>query len=272
MRLTKFTVLLLLVSVFILNSVQSQVKTTTTSYWKKPAAFTIEWNFSYSQPLPNMMGDMGEQFKFKNYGVKTGFGSQIYFKLTTDKKGKIRPYFTLGYDLFLNTDNNNAYIPNNILSQWPNDSAVNGTTPGKSKMYLHNFSAAVGFEYAFYSKTKWTPYVNFDFGLNMLFGTYKQTPNNTGMEVSYTYKNAPRLGLGLGAGVNGRLTRNFGIAIGVKYKLPNLLLKDSKYSTEVNKMYINDKEDVALSPNLSKDRNMMYLQMYLGATFFIGKK
>mgnify|MGYP003525010017 FL=1 len=37
-------------------------------------------------------------------------------------------------------------------------------------------------------------------------------------------------------------------------------------------MYINDKEDVALSPNLSKDRNMMYLQIYVGATFFIGKK
>lgn len=272
MRITKFTILLILVSVFLVGSLQSQVKTKTTSYWKKPAAFIIEWNFSYSQPLPNMSGEMGEQFKFKNYGVKTGFGSQIYFKLTTDKKGRLHPYFTLGYDLFLNTDNTAAYIPANILNQWPQDSSVNTSVSGKSKMYLHNFSAAVGFEYAFYSKTKWTPYVNFDFGLNMLFGTYKQTPSSTGQEVSYTYKNAPRLGLGLGAGVNGRLTKNFGIAIGVKYKLPNLLLKDSKSSTEVNKMYINDKEDIALSPNLSKDRNMMYLQLYVGATFFIGRK
>ncbi len=272
MKITKFTILLILVSVIVVGSLQSQVKTKTTSYWKKSAAFIIEWNFSYSQPLPNMSGEMGEQFTFKNYGVKTGFGSQIYFKLVTDKKGKIRPYMTLGYDLFLANDNNTAYIPGNVLTQWPNDPAVATTTPGKSKMYLHNFSAAVGFEYAFYNKTKWTPYTNFDFGLNMIFGTYKQTPNSTGQEVSYTYKNAPRLGLGLGAGVNGRLTKNFGVSFGVKYKLPNLLLKDSKQSTEVNKLYINDKEDVALSPNLSKDRNMMYLQIYVGATFFIGKK
>lgn len=272
MKITKFTVLLLLVSLFLVSSVQSQVKTTTSSYWKKSAVFMIEWNFSYSQPLPNMMGDMGEQFKFKNYGVKSGFGSQVYMKLVTDKKGRIRPYITLGYDLFLNTDNTAAYIPANILNQWPQDSSVATSVPGKSKMYLHNFSTALGFEYAFYSKTKWTPYVNFDFGLNMIFGTYKQTPSSTGAEVSYTYKSAPRLGLGLGAGVNGRLTRNFGLAFGLKYKLPNLLLKDSKQSTEVNKLYINDKEDVALSPNLSKDRNMMYLQIYVGATFFLGKK
>ena len=49
-------------------------------------------------------------------------------------------------------------------------------------------------------------------------------------------------------------------------------MKDSKLSTEVNKLYINDKEDTGLSPNLSKDRNMMYLQLYAGVTFFIGKK
>ena len=271
MKITKFTILLMLVSVILVGSLQSQVKTKTTSYWKKPAGFIIEWNFSYSQPLPNMMGDMGEQFSFKNYGVKTGFGSQIYFKLVTDKKGRIRPYMTLGYDLFLNTDDNNVYIPANVLTEWPSDPSV-GTASGKSKMYLHNFSAAVGFEYAFFNKTRWTPYTNFDFGLNMIFGTYKQTPNSTGQEVSLPDKNARRLGLGLGAGVQGRLTKNFGVSFGVKYKLPNLLLKDSKKSTEVNKMYINDKEDVALSPNLSKDRNMMYLQIYVGATFFIGKK
>lgn len=271
MRITKTTVFLLLF-MFLFSAVSySQVKTKSSSL-KKPAAFMVEWNFSYSQPLPNMMGEMGEQFNFKNYGVKSGFGSQVYMKLVTNKKGTIRPYITLGYDLFLNSDNNNAYIPANILKEWPADTSVKTSVPGKSKMFLHNFSAALGFEYAFVNKTKWTPYVNFDFGLNMLFGTYRQTPSSTGTEVSYTYKQAARLGIGLGAGINGRLTRIFGLAFGVKYKLPNLLLKDSQRSTEVNKLYINDKEDTGLSANLSKDRNMMYLQLYAGVTFFIGKK
>lgn len=269
MRITKSTVFLLLF-MFLFSAVSySQVKTKSSSL-KKPAAFLVEWNFSYSQPLPNMMGEMAEQFNFKNYGVKSGFGSQVYMKLVTNKKGTIRPYITLGYDLFLNSDNNNAYIPYNYLPKWPD--TLSGPVSGKSKMFLHNFSAALGFEYAFVNKTKWTPYVNFDFGLNMLFGTYRQTPSSTGTEVSYTYKQAARLGIGLGAGINGRLTRIFGVAFGVKYKLPNLLLKDSKLSTEVNKLYINDKEDTGLSANLSKDRNMMYLQLYAGVTFFIGKK
>ena len=227
MKLTKFTFLLLLVSLFLVNSVQSQVKTTSKKYWKRQPAFIVEWNFSYSQPLPNMSGEMGEQFTFKNYGVKSGFGSQVYLKLVTDKKGKLRPYINIGYDLFLNSDNNNAYIPANILNTWPSDSSIR-SVGGKSKMFLHNFSAAVGFEYAFVNKTKWTPYTNFDFGINMIFGTYRQTPNTDGIEVSYTYKQAARLGIGLGAGVNGRLTKAFGIAIGVKYRMPNLLLKDSQ--------------------------------------------
>ncbi|MBZ0201687.1 MAG: hypothetical protein IT281_09485 [Ignavibacteria bacterium] len=263
-----------IVTVFLLSflvassSSFSQTKTVTNKL-KKPAAFMIEWNFSYSQPLPNMSGDVGEQFTFKNYGVKMGFGTQIYMKLNTEKKGRIRPYFMLGYDLFMNSDNSTAFIGANILNKWPD---IIGSTPGKSKMYLHNFSAAVGFEYAFVNKSTWTPYANFDFGLNILFGTYKQTPNSTGGEVSFTYKQAPRLGIGFGGGVNGRLTKAFGLAIGVKYKLPNLLLKDSKSTNEQNKLNINDKEDASLSSNLTKDRTMMYLQFYVGATFFIGRK
>ncbi|MCC6865115.1 MAG: hypothetical protein IT280_03040 [Ignavibacteria bacterium] len=272
MKITKFTVLFLIVCfLFGTSTVESQVKTKTSSL-KRPPGFLIEFNLSYSQPLPNMMGDIGEQFNFKNYGVNKGFGSQLYFKLVTDKKGKMRPFLTIGYDLFLNSNKTTAYIPNNITTHWPNDTAVTGTVAGTSKMYLHDFSFGAGFEYAFVNKTTWTPYANFDFTMNMLFGTYKQTPNSTGLEVAYTYKNATRLGIGVGFGVNGRFTKSFGISIGAKWRMPNLLLKDSKLSQEVNKFYLNDKEDTSLSKNLTKDRNLMYLQFYVGAAFYLGKK
>ena len=268
MKLTKFTILVLMLAFFAVNSTEAQVKTKS-SYLKKPASFMIEFDFSFSQPLPQMMGEMGEQFTFKNYGVKYGVGSQIYFKLTADKKGKIRPYFSLGYDLFLNSDDNTAYIAANVTNNWP---ANVTSAPGKSKMYLHNFNASLGFEYAFVNKTRWTPYTNFDIGMNILFGTYKQTLATSTEEIAFTYKSATRLGLGLGAGVNGRVTKGFGVAIGIKFRLPNLLLKDSKLSTEVNKFEINDKEDAGLTPGVTKDRNMMYLQFYLGAAFYIGRK
>lgn len=271
MKLIKLTIFLLVLSFIASSSIESQVKTKSSAL-KKPASFIVEFNIGYSQPLPSLMGDIGEQFTFQNYGVNTGVGSSMYFKLVVDKKGRHRPYFTFGYDLFLNSDNNYAYIKNNITTQWPTDSTAIGAIGGKSKMWFHIFNAGLGYEYAFVNKSTWTPYANLDLNLNMMFGTYKQTPDNSGVEVAFTYKSAARMGLGVGFGVNGRLLKAFGINIGVKYKYPNFLLKSSDKSTEVNKFFINDKADVSLASNLNKDRHIMYLQFFVGATFYIGKK
>jgi hypothetical protein len=76
----------------------------------------------------------------------------------------------------------------------------------------------------------------------------------------------------VGAGVDGRLTRVFGVAFGFKYRMPNLLGQESKLSTELNKFELNDKADASLNSLMTKNRFMSYLNFYLGATFYIGRK
>lgn len=273
MKSYKFSVLIVLLMLFVAgNSPYSQVKSYSTKF--KPAAFIAQWDFSYSLPLPSAMGDVGELFSMESYGLKLGMGAHMTFKIPTDKKGRIRPYLTLGYDLFMNSNDQYAYIAKNIIDpgHFPAQPGDGGAVPGKSKIWMHDFNAALGFEYAFMTKTKWTPFMNLDFGLNMLFATYRQTPTSSTIpgEVSFTMKNAPRFGFGFGGGVDGRLTRAFGIVIGIKYRMANLLGAESKQSDELNKFYLNDKKDATIGvPN---NRFINLINFYLGAVFYVGKK
>jgi hypothetical protein len=272
----KFTIFfLLLFSLFALNNSIAQVQTTSSKF--KPAAFIVEWDFSYNQPLPNAFGDLGDMFTFKNYGLKFGLGSHINMKLSTDKRGRIRPYVSLGYDLLMNNNGAQAYIGANSTYHYPFTGDSTGSPiAGTSKIRMHVFSGALGFEYAFTNKTKWTPYVNLDLGLNMIFGTYTQTPNavaagNTPGEITFTIKQTARFGGSIGAGVDGRLTRVFGVALGFRYKLANIN-KSSSLSTDLNKFELNDAANTALNNNLNNGRTIDYLTFYIGAAFYIGKK
>ena len=153
-----------------------------------------------------------------------------------------------------------------------------GTVPGSSKMLLHNFNFGLGFSYAFANKTRWTPFLGADLDMNILFGTYRQTPDrvvgtgNITDEVSYTINQGIRFGFALGGGVHLRVSKYIGFMFETKYKLTNLLGKDSKVSTEENKMYLNDLEDTDLNSNIMKSRQIDYLQFSLGIAFYIGRK
>jgi hypothetical protein len=265
----------LLISFFLLNSFSyGQIKTYTSKKFK-PSVVTVEVLFNYSQPISHLFSDMQRFFSFDGYGVKYGFGSEINVKLTANKKGTLQPYATLGYNLFLGSDGNNAYIDSNILNSYPlSGSRIYGPISGTSKMFIHNFNFGLGFSYLFVNKTRWAPFLGADLDVNILFGTFRQTPNagpNTS-EVSYTLKQAVRFGFGLGGGVHLRVARYVGFLFAAKYKFANVLGKDSKISTELNKFYLLDKKDTDLNTNLVKDRQIDYLQFSLGLAFYIGRR
>ncbi len=276
MKIPKIT-FLFFAALFLLLPNVSNSQVTYTYSKLKPPAFIVEWDFGYNQPLPNAYGDLGDLFTFKNYGLKFGLGSHITLKLPTDKLGRIRPYFSLGYDLLMNNSGNMAYIGANTTNSYPYTGDATGSpVSGSSKIWMHVFNGSLGFEYAFTNKTKWTPYVNLDMGLNMIFGTYRQTPDvpATGTpagEISFTIKQAARFGGSIGAGVDGRVTRVFGVAFGFRYRLANIS-KSSSLSTDLNKFELNDAADATLNNNLNSSRSIDYLTFYLGATFYIGKK
>lgn len=256
----------------------------------KTAPVTLDVLFSYSQPLPNMFGNIQDFFDFKSYGVKFGIGSEIDVKIATNKKGNIKPYASIAYNLFLGSDGSNTFIDSNIISKvYPlkgNQKSYSGNPiPGNSHMYLHDFSFAAGFEYDFVNKTRWTPYVGAELSMNILFGTYRQTPNgyytssgyvnSSPGETSFTIKQATRFGFGAAAGITLRVHQFVGFTFAAKYKFANVLGKSSDPTagpTDVNKMNLNDKSAPDLNGNLNKDRNIDYFQFLLGVSFYIGKR
>jgi len=272
---TVFPILLFVIFITA-DSSYSQVKKYTSRKFK-PSKVTIEVLFNYSQPLPNMFGEVGDLFSFKSYGVKYGLGSQINVKLSADKKGKIRPYISFGYSLFMGRNSSTAFLDTNRISIFPLPGLASfRSTPGTSRIFLHNFNVGPGFEYAFVNKTRWTPHIGAEFDLNILFGTYRQTPNDAAGagpegQVSFTIKQAVRFGFGVGAGIHLRVHKIVGFAFCTKYKFANVLGKNSNRTTEENKMDLLDKSATDLNAILSKDRHINFFEFMLGLVFHIGK-
>lgn len=268
----------LIIAIFLLTgSTDSQIKYKSKKF--PQSAVTVEFLLNYSQPLPNMYGKVADFFSFTNYGVTTGFGAQINVKIAANKKGTIRPYATFQYSFFLGNDNSTAYIDsNNIKYGYPlNNNKLYNTTPGTSKMFLHIFSAGLGFGYDFVNKTRWTPFLGFETNLNIIFGTYRQNPNVVSGggppgEVSFTIKQAARFGIAFASGINFRIHKYVGFSFLAKYKIANLLGASSNRIYEENKMELLDKGDPSLHSYLSKSRIMQYLEFGLGVSFHIGKR
>jgi len=246
-KITK-SVFVFLLSLFLLPVVsEAQIKKYSSRKFRPPAV-SVELLFNYSQPISHLFSDMDRFFSFDGYGVKTGFGSEINVKIHADKKGRITPYATLGYNLFLGSSDK-AYIDSNIMNKYPLEgSRLYGAIAGTSKMFIHDFSFGLGFSYTFVNKTRWTPFLGADLDMHVLFGTFRQTPSvgpNTS-EVSYTLKEALRFGFGIGGGVSLRVSKPIGFVFETKYKFANLLGKDAKISNELNKFYLLDKKDTDL--------------------------
>ena len=278
MRITKFTVLLLLITFAAFNSLNAQVKSTSKNW--KSATFTIEINPSYVLPLQESKGNLGELFQFKNYGMKYGWGASFNFKFGLGPQAQYRPYLSLSFVQMQNKDDNFAHIKSNYLnSGYPYPSGTDTSVAGTSEMVIRFPSIAAGFEYAFMTvdkkKRKWYPHIGVEFLLSVIAGTYKQTsPNVTvdpNLQTSYIMKSDVRMGFGASLGATVRLGKSAGITFGGKYKLFNLFGKKSDFLKEVNKFNILDKANTSLNSSLSKDRNMGALEFYIGATIFLGK-
>lgn len=274
----KISTKLILLFVILFSATDYSQFTTTTKKFK-PEQVNIEFLGSFAQPLPNLYGEVSEFFSFKTYGVKFGFGGQINVKFVTNKKGTIRPYLSLGFTQFQGKNNSVAFIDSNIIINYPlsgNRTYYQGVA-GKSSIALRNFHAGLGFEYAFVNKTRWTAYLGVDFDLNVLYGTYKQTPNSvpagvTPGEISFTIKESTRFGFAFSPGIQFRINKAVGFVFSPRYRFTNVLGKESKSSSQLNKMELLDKSEPGLNSNLNKDRQINYIEFLLGVAFYVGRK
>jgi hypothetical protein len=281
MKISKFSVLIVLIAFFAFNSLDAQVKTKARN-WKSPT-FTIDIVGGYALPLQEAKGnDIGEFFTFKNYGTKLGWGGGFNLKFGLGPQGQYRPYVTLGYTQMQNSDDQTAYIRSNWINNGyplPNNQ-IPATGPGSSEMFLRIPYFGAGFEYAVTmadkKKRMWYPFFGVEFLMSVIAGTYRQISNTpgvqlSGLETSFTIKSDVRLGIGGGLGATIRFGKYAGITFGGKYKLYNLIGKKSDFLFEENKMNLLDKQATDLHTSLSEDRNIGCMEFYLGATIFLGK-
>ena len=271
---------LIILSIFLLNlSSSAQIKYTSTK-WKSPF-FTIEVAGSYNLPIQESKGELGDFFRFKNYGTSIGWGAQFNFKFGLGDKGTYRPYIFLGYSQLFGSNDDSAFIAINYIQHgYPlKGSALFTATKGESAIIIRIPYAGLGFEYAFTEadpkKRQFIPFIGAEFFLSVITGKYRQTPvsapYNPGVETPYIIKPDVRFGLGIGAGMDIRFTKGFGMAFGFKYKHSNLIGKTSDFLLEENKMNLLDKADTDLNTNLKENRNLAFFEFYLGASFFVGK-
>ena len=151
--------------------------------------------------------------------------------------------------------------------------------PGESAIILRIPYAGLGFEYAFTTadpkKRKFIPFVGTEFYLSVITGKYRQTsplaPYTPGAETPFIIKADVRFGIGAGAGMDIRFTKGFGMVFGFKYKLSNLIGKTADFLKEENKMNLLDGYDTEMNTNLKESRDIGFMELYLGASFFIGK-
>jgi hypothetical protein len=185
-----------------------------------------------------------------------------------------------------NSDDHKAYIPTNWIPTalgypLPNNGYFNPdlAVPGTSEMFMRVPYAGAGFEYAFFEvdlkKRQFIPFIGAEFFLSVITGKYVQTsdhvPLAAGIETPYIIKADVRMGIGGGAGMEIRFTPGFGMVFGLKYKLANLIGKGSVELREENKMNLLDEARSELNSHLNKDRNIGFMEFYLGGSFFIGK-
>ncbi|MGH2574134.1 MAG: hypothetical protein ACRDFC_00375 [Ignavibacteria bacterium] len=278
-----FKVLLSLFLLFFISSgiADAQVKKKSKK-WRSPT-FSVDIAGSYNLPLQEIKGEIADFFTFKNYGTNIGWGAQFNVKFGLGRYGQYRPYVTLGYAQFQNSDDNRAYIDSNrIFYGYPlRDSAVYKDTTGTSEIFFRIPYIGGGFEYAFTTADRrnraFIPFIGVEFVMSVITGVYRQIPTGTpsgnfqNQEVSFNIKPDVRLGIGGSIGAHIRFTKAFGIVFGGKYKFANLIGKKSDWLLEENKMNLLDEAATDLNKRLSEDRNIGFMEFYLGATIFVGR-
>lgn len=282
MKLVNFTLSILLLSCFLLSQYSEAQVSTVSKKWKSPF-LTIETAGSVDLPIQDASGEIGDFFRFLNYGTSVGWGGQFNFKFGLGPKGTYRPYIFLGYAQLQGSNSQYAFIKTNIITStsgypFPNNQLPDSTF-GSSTIVFRIPYVGLGFEYAFTEvdrkKRQFIPFVGVDFFVDVITGMYRQTQNPAvvsggDVETPFTIKTDVRLGIGAGTGADVRFTPNFGMTFGMKYKFANLIGKKSDFLREENKMNLLDASAPDLNSALSNNRNIGFLEFYLGAAFYIG--
>jgi hypothetical protein len=202
-----------------------------------------------------------------NYGAKTGFSIFGSAKINFDKYDILRGTAFLGYTNF-NTFEGSKY-GNQIDGYISGPDTVYFAVPIDYSYSFNSFSFGFGLELAPTSFTNvFSPFFAGNVSFNVLSASLNRTKNNRDT-VGFSATSF-RIGVNLTAGIEAKFSPQFGLAIGYKYDLGNLLLRSSSnsnladvYEWGASNANLNDDEGPYLSklPNFLNDG---WARMYSG--------
>jgi hypothetical protein len=162
-----------------------------------------------------------------HYGAQTGFNAFGSIKINFDKYNIVRGVgfasFT-GFNTFQSRKSGNqVYVnPNN-----PNDYF---SAPQEYNYSFTAFSFGVGLEIAPTSFTKvFSPFFGANISLNSFSSSLERNPNS--YDTVRFNASGFRIGVNFNAGIEYKFSPMFGMALGIKYDLGNLLLRQSNNSS-----------------------------------------
>lgn len=241
------SLILLLIVLFAVNNSYAQPK------------FIIHVTGGYDLPMSTFKGTFPDDFNALKdpmpYFMKTGFHFGADGKYYIGKKANLG--ITLGLNYFLFNSGDLAYT-----------ATVEGQTLNwTQKGTINFFQAALGAEWGFLPKKKANPFIGVEFTGNFFSG--KVTSTLAGA-TDQTLNSASRFGVKFGAGVDWHLSKNVGVVIGAKYDLTNLIGKDTTFSgAAANTIYLDDKAYTDAAGTSHSARNIGFLQMYAGVSFYL---
>jgi hypothetical protein len=178
---------------------------------------TMKWDTVYS---PNGWAFVDSSLISKNLQAQTGFYINGTAKINIDKYETVRLIGSLSFSAFNAFQSaKSGFVPlltyNGAYSQ-----------PLSYDYNASNFGIGLGIEIAPLSFTKLiSPFINGTFNFNFLNSKLSRTTGpNDSTSINFT---GFRLGLNIGAGIEFKVSPQFGIALGMKYDFGNLLLKNT---------------------------------------------
>lgn len=220
---------------------------------------SIHFTGGYSIPLGDMKGKFDDNRAIytnnadsNTYFLQNGFNFGLNFKHSPFRKA-------LGFKIL-------GGLNYNYFSQNKDYSA--DTSPVIIKYNLRVFTLSIGAEYAYMTKkSKVNPFIGAEFTANFFSGAYSET-YNTGDPVVHTFNPTSRYGVQFSGGIDFVLGQRVGVIAGVKYNLANLIGRESVGDTQ-NTYNLND-ADAVIKGVKYHNRNISYLQIYLGFSIYLG--
>ena len=185
----------------------------------------------------------------RDYGTRYGWGVSLTGKISLHKEGNVRLLVSSAFNKF------QSYF-------------IVGESP-EGKVSYNVFSWGLGIENNFTPDRKLKYYVGFEIVPSLINGTADINTDTAAFNLKI--KNAFRLGLSANFGFEFAFSNYVGMNFGMKFTHVNILLKESKASTNPNETYLND-DKTNLNIPYAGWKQFFYTSFYTGLNFYFGAK